>query len=156
MKPIYFSIGVLATLSLFAMPLALAMESTQIDTTLIGNSVIDVRADESERIVHVFAQIDNFDIDEKYFNVNVIQLESGNTVSTSQVNVYSTSDGIVNFGSMVGYNVNDRALCSYDMSEAAEDEVCSDVMTGDYEIEVTTKDGTVAAAEQIKIIDSEF
>ena len=148
--------GILATLSLFAMPLALAVESTSLSTTLIGNSVIDVRADESERIVHVYAEFDNFDINEKYFNVNVIQSESGNTVSTSQVNVYSTSDGIIDFGSMVGYNVNDRDLCSYDMSEAAENEVCSAVMTGDYEIEVTTKDGAVAAYEQITIIDSAF
>jgi hypothetical protein len=90
-----------------------------------------------------------------YFEVNVIQSESGDTVSNSQVNVYSTSNGLINFGSMVGYSVNDRDLCSYDMSEAAEDAVCNDVMTGDYEIEITTKDGSVAAYEQIKIIDSE-
>jgi hypothetical protein len=155
MNPIYFSIGVLATLSILAMPLALALESTQLDTNLIGNSVIDVRAEEGQRIVHVYAEFDNFDISEKYFNVNVIQSESGDTVSNSQVNVYSTSNGLINFGSMVGYSVNDRDLCSYDMSEAAEDAVCNDVMTGDYEIEITTKDGSVAAYEQIKIIDSE-
>jgi hypothetical protein len=53
MNPIYFSIGVLATLSILAMPLALALESTQLDTNLIGNSVIDVRAEEGQRIVHV-------------------------------------------------------------------------------------------------------
>jgi len=154
MNPIYFSLGFLATLSILAMPLALAVESTQLDTTLVGNSVIDVRADAAERLVHVYAEFANFDISEKYYNVNVIQSESGDTVSISQVDVYSTSDGLINFGSMVGYMVNDRNLCSYDMSEAAENAVCTNVMTGDYEIEVTTKDGTVAASEQITIIDS--
>ncbi len=136
------------------MPLALAVESTQLDTTLVGNSVIDVRGDDVDRLVRVFAQITNFDISEKYFNVNVIQSESGNTVSSSPVYVLSTSDGLINFGSLVGYHVNDKDICSYDMSDANEDAVCTDVMSGQYEIEIATKDGTVLASEQISIFDS--
>jgi len=154
MNPIYFSLALLATFSIMAMPLAQAIESTQVDTTLIGNSVIDVRGDDGDRLVRVFAQITNFDISEKYFNVNVIQSESGNTISSSQVQVLSTSDGLINFGSLVGYLVNDRDICSYDMSEANEDAVCTDVMSGQYEIEIATKDGTVLASEQISIFDS--
>ena len=96
----------------------------------------------------------NFDTSEKYFNVNVIQSESGNTVSSSPVYVMSTSDGVINFGSLVGYHVNDRDICSYDMSGADQDAVCTDVIAGNYEIEITTKDGTVLASEQISIIDS--
>ncbi len=154
MNPICFSIALLATFSIMAMPLAQAIESTQVDTTLIGNSVIDVRGDDGDRLVRLFAQITNFDISEKYFNVNVIQSESGNTVSSSPVYVLSTSDGLINFGSLVGYHVNDRDICSYDMSEASEDAVCTDVMSGQYEIEIATKDGTVLASEQISIFDS--
>jgi len=154
MNPIYLSLALLATFSILAMPLAQAIESTQLDTTLIGNSVIDVRGEDGDRLVRVYAQFANFDISEKYFNVNVIQSESGNTVSSSQVNVYSTSDGLINFGSMVGYLVNDADICSYDMSGADEDAICTDVMAGHYEIELTTKDGTVLGSEQIKIIDS--
>jgi len=154
MNPIYFSIALLATFSILAMPLAQAMESTQVDTTLIGSSVIDVRGDDLDRLVRVFAQFANFDTSEKYFNVNVINLESGNTVSSSPVYVMSTSDGMINFGSLVGYHVNDRDICSYDMSEANEDAVCTDVMSGQYKIEIASKDGTVLASEQISIIDS--
>ena len=154
MNQICLSLALLATFSIFAMPLAQAIESTQVDTTLIGNSVVDVRGEDGDRLVRVFAQITNFDISEKYFNVNVIQSESGNTVSSSQVYVLSTSDGLINFGSLVGYLVNDRDICSYDMSEANEDAVCTDVMAGQYEIEIATKDGTVLASEQISIIDS--
>ena len=154
MNPICLSLALLATFSIFAMPLAQAIESTQIDTTLIGNSVIDVRGEAGDRLVRVYAQFANFDISEKYFNVNVIQSESGNTVSSSQVNVHSTSDGLINFGSMVGYLVNDGDICSYDMSGADQDAVCTDVMAGNYEIEIATKDGTVLGSEQIRIIDS--
>jgi len=154
MNPIYFSLALLATFSILAMPLAQAIESTQVDTTLIGSSVVDVRGDDGDRLVRVFAQFANFDTSEKYFNVNVINSESGNTVSSSPVYVMSTSDGVINFGSLVGYHVNDRDICSYDMSEANEDAVCTDVMAGQYEIEIATKDGTVLASEQISIIDS--
>jgi len=154
MNPIYFSLALLATFSILAMPLAQAIESTQVDTTLIGSSVIDVRGDDGDRLVRVFAQFANFDTSEKYFNVNVINSESGNTVSSSPVYVMSTSDGVINFGSLVGYHVNDRDICSYDMSEANEDAVCTNVMAGQYEIEIATKDGTVLASEQISIIDS--
>ena len=154
MNPIYYSLAVVFAFAIIAIPLAQAMESTQVDTTLIGNSVIDVRGDDGDRLVRVFAQFANYDSSENYFNVNVIQSESGNTVSSSPVYVMSTSDGMINFGSLVGYHVNDRDICSYDMSEANEDAVCTDVMSGQYKIEIASKDGTVLASEQISIIDS--
>ena len=154
MNPLYFSLALLATFSIMAMPLAQAIESTQVDTTVIGNSVIDVRGDDGDRLVRVFAQFANFDSSENYFNVNVINSESGKTVSSSPVYVMSTSDGMINFGSLVGYHVNDRDICSYDMSDANEDAECTDVMEGDYEIAIATKDGTVLASEQISIFDS--
>jgi len=155
MNPIYFSIAVLATLSVLTMPLAQATESTQIDTTLIGNSVIDANGEVGERLVRVYAQFANFDINEKYFNVDVIQLESGNVVSSSQVKVYSTSTGLINFGSMVGYLVNDIDLCSYEMStsEIAQGNACNDVMTGDYQIEISTRNGIMAEPVQFSILN---
>jgi len=153
MNTIYFSIAVLATLSVLTMPLAQATEATQIDATLIGNSAVDVNGEVGERLVRAYAQFANFDINEKYFNVDVIQLESGNVVSSSQVKVYSTSDGLINFGSLVGYLVNDRDICSYDMSNAAEGSVCTDVMTGNYQIEISTRNGIMAEPVQFSILD---
>jgi len=152
MNPIYFSIAVLATLSVLTMPLAQATEATQIDATLIGNSAIDVNGEVGERLVRAYAQFANFDINEKYFNVDVIQLETGNTVSSSQVKVYSTSTGLINFGSLVGYLVNDRDICSYDMSNAPEGSVCTDVMTGNYQIEISTRNGIMAEPVQFSIL----
>ncbi len=152
MNPIYFSIAVLATLSVLTMPLAQATESTQIDATLIGNSAVDVNGEVGERLVRAYAQFANFDISEKYFNVDVIQVETGNVVSSSQVKVYSTSDGLINFGSLVGYLVNDRDICSYDMSNAAEGSVCTDVMTGNYQIEISTRNGIMAEPVQFSIL----
>jgi len=134
MNPIYFSIAVLATLSVLTMPLAQATESTQIDATLIGNSSVDVNGEVGERLVRAYAQFANFDISEKYFNVDVIQLETGNTVSSSQVKVYSTSDGLINFGSLVGYLVPE------------------DSISGNYQIEISTINGIMAEPVQFSIL----
>jgi len=134
MNPIYFSIAVLATLSVLTIPLAQATESTQIDAILIGNSAVDVNGEVGERLVRAYAQFANFDISEKYFNVDVIQLETGNVVSSSQVNVYSTSDGLINFGSMVGYLVP------------------KDSLAGNYQIEISTRNGIMAEPVQFSIL----
>jgi len=135
MNPIYFSIAVLATLSVLIMPLAQATESTQIDAILIGNSAVDVNGEVGDRLVRAYAQFANFDISEKYFNVDVIQLETGNTVSSSQVNVYSTSDGLINFGSLVGYLVP------------------KDSLAGNYQIEISTRNGIMAEPVQFSILN---
>ena len=134
MNPIYFSIAVLATLSVLTMPLAQATESTQIDATLIGNSAVDANGEVGERLVRAYAQFANFDISEKHFNVDVIQLETGNVVSSSQVKVYSTSDGLINFGSLVGYLVPEDGLA------------------GNYQIEISTINGIMAEPVQFSIL----
>ncbi len=134
MNTIYFSIAVLATLSVLTMPLAQATEATQIDATLIGNSAVDVNGEVGDRLVRAYTQFANFDISEKYYNVDVIQLETGNVVSSSQVNVYSTSDGLINFGSMVGYLVP------------------KDSLAGNYQIEISTRNGIMAEPVQFSIL----
>lgn len=135
MNPIYFSIAVLATLSVLTMPLAQATESTQIDAILIGNSLVDVNGEVGDRLVRAYAQFANFDISEKYFNVDVIQLETGNVVSSSQVKVYSTSDGLIDFGSLVGYLVP------------------KDSLAGNYQIEISTINGIMAEPVQFSILN---
>ncbi len=134
MNPIYFSIAVLATLSVLIMPLAQATESTQIDAILIGNSAVDANGEVGDRLVRAYAQFANFDISEKYFNVDVIQLETGNTVSSSQVKVYSTSTGLIDFGSLVGYLVP------------------KDSLAGNYQIEISTRNGIMAEPVQFSIL----
>ena len=135
MNPVYFTIAVLATLSVLTMPLAQATESTQIDAILIGNSAIDPNGEVGERLVRAYAQFANFDISEKYFNVDVIQLETGNVVSSSQVKVYSTSDGLIDFGSLVGYLVP------------------KDSLAGNYQIEISTINGIIAEPVQFSILN---
>ncbi len=135
MNPIYFTIAVLATLSVLTMPLAQATESTQIGAILIGNSAVDPNGEVGERLVRAYAQFANFDISEKYFNVDVIQLETGDVVSSSQVKVYSTSDGLINFGSLVGYLVP------------------KDSLAGNYQIEISTINGIMAEPVQFSILN---
>jgi len=135
MNPIYFSIAVLATLSVLTMPLAQATESTQIDAILIGNSAVDANGEVGDRLVRAYAQFANFDISEKYFNVDVIQLETGDVVSSSQVKVYSTSTGLIDFGSLVGYLVP------------------KDSLAGNYQIEISTINGIMAEPVQFSILN---
>ncbi len=125
-----------------------------LDTTLVGSHVVDLNWDEKDRLVRVYAEFTNFDIRDGYFNMNIIQSSTGNTVASSEINVYSTSDGKVDFNSFVLYMVNDRDICSYDMSDAEENVVCSDVITGDYEFKVTTLDSAVSSSEIFFIIDT--
>ncbi len=154
MKPIHYTIAVVFAFAAITLPLAHASESVQLDTTLVGNSAFDLNWEDKDKLVRVYAQFANFDMDDKYFTMNVIQSSTGNTVASSQIHVYSTAEELVDFNSFVSYMVNDRDICTYDMTFAEEDDVCLDVMTGDYEIQVTSRDGTVAASEAFSISDT--
>ena len=141
-------------LSIFAVHTVHASESTQLDTTLVENSVFDLNWEEKDRVAQVFAQFENFDPTDEYFTMSVIQVESGDTVADSRINVYTTAEGLVNFGSMVAYVVTDLDICAYEISEEESEPFCTNVMTGDYEIQIKTKDGSVVDSETITIIDS--
>ena len=154
MKPIYYSLAVVFAFAAITLPLAHASESIQLDTTLVGNSAFDLNWEDKDQLVRVYAQFANYDMDDKYFEMNVIQSSTGNTVASSQIHVYSTAKDLVDFNSFVSYMVNDRDICTYDMTGAQEDAVCLDVMTGDYELQVTSRDGTVSATEAFSISDS--
>ena len=165
MNPIYFTIAVLATLSVLVIPLAQATESTQITAVLIGNSEIDANGEVVERLVRAYAEFTNFEISDGYFNVDVIQLQTGKVVSSSKVMVHSSSTGPINiggilsttssgkidFGSMVGYLVNDKDICSYKMS--IHENACADIITGNYQIEISTRNGIMANPVQFSIQD---
>ena len=154
MKPIYYSLAVVFAFAAITIPLAHASESLQLNTSLVGNAAFDLDWEDKDKLVRVYAQFANFDLDDKYFQMNIIQSETGNIVATSQIHVYSTAKDVANFNSFVSYMVNDRDICTYDMTDAEQDEVCLDVMTGDYELQVTSRDGTVAASEAFSISDS--
>lgn len=153
MNPRYYSLAVAFAFAMISIPLAQAADSPAVDSTLVSNSEFDLNWEEKDRIVRAFAQFNDFDINDRSFDMDIVQSSTGNTVASSQVNVYSTSEGLVDFGSMVSYMVNDRDICAYDMSEAEEDEVCTDVMTGNYEMIISTKSGQ-STSEQFNIVDN--
>ena len=154
MKPIYYSLAVVFAFAAITLPLAHAAESVQLDTTLVGSSAFDLNWEDKDQLVRVYAQFANYDMNDKYFEMNVIQSDTGNIVASSQIHVYSTAKDTVDFNSFVSYMVNDRDICTYDMTDAEEEDVCLDVMTGDYELLVTSRDGTVAASETFSISDT--
>jgi len=154
MNPIYYSSAVVFAFAIISIPLAQASESTQLNTNLVGNSAFDLNWEDKDKLVRVYAQFANFDLDDKYFTMNIVQSSTGNTVATSEIRVYSTEEGLVDFNSFVAYKVNDRDICTYDMTDAEEDEVCLDVMKGDYKITVTTRDGSISTSESFSIFDT--
>ena len=134
-------------------PLAQASPSTEFEITLVGNSVIDLKSADKDRLVRVYVEFVNFDLSDKYFLMNIIQSSTGKIVSQSEINVASTADEVVNFNSFVLYLVNDRDICADEQeNQNQQQSSCSNVMTGDYEIQITTKDETLAKSVPFSIV----
>ncbi|MCG8331179.1 MAG: response regulator transcription factor, partial [Chitinophagales bacterium] len=102
----------------------------------LGNYVFDVNAEDKDRIVRVYTQVSNFDMDQQYFTINIIQSETGDIVKSTQQYVYSTSKDVVNFNSFMFYMVDDRELCAISLEDLGENQACPDVMTGKYELQI--------------------
>ena len=156
MNPKYYSLAVVLAFAAISIPLAQAAESPELDTSLVGNSVVDLNWEDKDRLVRVYATFTNFDSNDGYFTMNVVNADSGKTVADSVIQVATTATGSVNFNSFVSYMVNSQDICADELTYDANGEVeeCMNVMTGDYELQVTNRDGTVAQTETFSIIDN--
>ncbi len=123
-------------------PLAYAAGTTQVTVTTVGSSVIDLNSLEKDRMVRVYAEFVDFDLSDGFFLMNIIQPSTGKTISESQIYVASTADGMINFNSHVVYMISDKAVKT------------GNVMTGDYQMQITTKDGSAVEHIPFTIIDT--
>ena len=147
------SVGILSSAVLLTLMIPFAQaSSTEFELTLVGDSVIDLKSDDKDRMVRVYVEFVNFDLSDKYFLMNVIQSSTGKIVSQSEINVGSTADGVVNFNSFVSYLVNEQDICADEQDDTSVQSFCSNVMTGDYEIQITSKDGILAKSVPFSIV----
>ena len=129
-------------LAAMTIPLAYAAGTTQVTVTTVGSSVIDLDSLEKDRMVRVYAEFVNFDISDGHFLMKVIQPSTGKIISESQIYVASTAEGMINFNSHVVYMISDESIKT------------GNVMTGDYQMQITTIDGSAVEYMPFSIIDT--
>ena len=154
MNSLFYSLSILFALAFITIPLAQASEEPSLDLTLVGDSVLDLNSLDKDRMVRVYAEFANFDPSDEYFVLEIIQSSTGKIVSESVVNVQSTSNSLISFNSFVHYKVNPQDICA---DEGPDNEIqtkCTNIMTGDYQIQITTKDQSITKSEKFSIIDT--
>ncbi len=137
-----YSATLFVLLAAMMIPLAYASGTTQVTVTTVGSSVIDLNSLEKDRMVRVYAEFVDFDLSDGHFLMNIIQPSTGNILSESKIYVASTAEGMINFNSHVVYMISDKAIKT------------GNVMTGDYQMQITTKDGSAVEYIPFSIIDT--
>ncbi len=128
-------------LAAMMIPLAYASGMTELTVTTVCSSVIDLDSLEKDRMVRVYAEFVDFDLSDGHFLMNIIQPSTGKIISESKIYVASTAEGMINFNSHVVYMISDKAIKT------------GNVMTGDYQMQITTKDGSAVEYIPFSIID---
>ena len=155
MGSILYLLSGIIVLAVMAVPLAQATQESLLDLTLVGNSVIDLNSLEKDRMLRVYSEFVNFDPSDEYFLMEIIQASTGKTVSETIINVQSTSTSLINFNSFVYYMVNEHDICADEIESENEIQIeCSNVMTGEYLIQIASKDQSVIKTEKFSIIDT--
>ena len=141
----------LVALATVTVSMAHATTLPQISLTNAGESVIDLAWEDKDRMVRAWAEFYNFNPNDGAFNMYVIQVETEKIVSDSKISVMTNSqNSVINFNTFVLYAVNAEDICQNEES-ALED--CNP-LTGEYEMVISTNDGTVVNTVPFSIIDS--
>jgi len=151
-----YSLVAIFALATISVTMAYASSPTQIALTSVGNSEIDLAWNERDRLVRTWTEFSNFNPTDGSFVVKIIQSETGKVVSDSTVQVITQSQSsTIDFNSFVMYMVNAEDICqneNFDAKTSAWTEC--DPLTGQYEMQVSTNDGTVIGSTTFTIVDS--
>ena len=86
--------------------------------------------------------------------MHISQTETGKTVAESTIQVLTTSTGSeIDFNSFVAYMVNEEDVCQNENYVPNTAQNC-DPLTGEYEMQVSTIDGSVVESVSFSIVDS--
>jgi len=129
-------------LAAMTIPLAYASGTTEVKVTTVGGSIIDLDSLEKDRTVRVYGEFVDFDLSDGYFLMKIIQPSTGKIISESKIYVASTAEGLINFNSHVVYLISDEAIKN------------GNIMTGDYQMQITTKDSSAVEHIPFSIIDT--
>jgi len=135
-------------------PLAYAASGPQLGISLVSGFEIDLDSADKDRMVHTWVSFSNFDPSDKFYTIEIIQSETGNTVSTNEVYVFSTVDTPVTFGSFGLYVVEELDLCENEEAMENEDVENCNPVTGDYQMKISTRDGSVSESVGFSVIDT--
>jgi len=155
MRRIY-SLIMLVALATLTVSLAQASNQTIISLTNTTGDEIDLAWDEKDRILRIWTEVSNFNPDDKSFAMQIIQSETGKVVSESTINVMTNSENsVISFNTFVLYAVTVEDICQNDQfdAEIMSFEECIP-LTGQYEMQISTNDGTVSQSTPFTITDS--
>jgi len=151
-----YSIVAIFALATISVTMAYTSSPTQIALTSVGNSEIDLAWNEGDRLVRTWTEFSNFNPNDGSFVVKIIQSETRKVVSDSTVQVITQSQSsTIDFNSFVMYMVNAEDICqneNFDAKTSAWTEC--DPLIGQYEMQVSTNDGTVVGSTTFTIVDS--
>ena len=146
----------LFALATVTMSIAYASNQPQISLTNVGNSEIDLAWEEKDKMVRVWTEFSNFNPNDGSFAMQIIQSETGKVVSESTINVMTNSENsAISFNTFVLYAINAEDICQNDQFDAGimSLEECKP-LTGQYEMRVSTNDGTEVKSITFTIIDT--
>lgn len=146
----------LFALATVTMSIAYASNQPQISLTNAGNSEIDLAWEEKDKMVRVWTEFSNFNPNDGSFAMQIIQSETGKVVSESTINVMTNSENsAISFNTFVLYAINVEDICQNDQFDAGimSLEECNP-LTGQYEMRVSTNDGTEVKSITFTIIDT--
>lgn len=148
-----FALFAIATMTI---PFAQATNPTQIALTSYGNTEIDLDWDESEQTISTWTSVSGFDPNDKSFTMQIVQTETGKVVAETPIAVVINSQSSsIDFNIFVKYQVNAEDIClnaEFDSSSMSWQE-CNP-LTGQYEMQVSTNDGSVAESTVFTIVDT--
>ena len=150
------SLAAIFALATLSVTMAHASSPTQISLASFGNTEIDLAWNEGDRLVRSWSEFSNFNPSDGSFAIKVIQSETGKIVSDSQVQVITSSENsAIDFNSFVMYMVNAEDICQNEEfnSKTSLSGECDPLM-GQYEMQVSTNDGSVLASTTFTIVDS--
>lgn len=136
----YYAIPI-AFIVLIFFPMAYGSEETDFQLTREGIAVINLQSHELNRMVHAYVEFTNFDLNDKYFLMKIVNSETNFVTAEYKIFVGSTSTGPVDFNSVVFYVVTDEALEN------------DNIQPGKYNMQISTKDGSLTKSVQFLIVD---
>ena len=151
-----YSIAAIFALVAISFTMAHASSQTQISLASFGNTEIDLAWDDQNRLVQSWSEVSNFNPSDGSLIMEIVQTETGKVVSDAVIQVITTSQSSsIDFNTFAKYMVYAEDICQneeFDAETSASQE-CNPLL-GEYEMHVSTNDGSVVSSTTFTIVDS--
>jgi len=151
-----YSLVAIFALAAISFTMAHASSQTQISLASFGNTDIDLAWSDQDRIIKSWTSFSNFNPSDGSFTMQIVQSETGKVVADSTIQLITQSkSSAIDFNSFVMYMVSAEDICQNDEFDAETSawQECNP-LTGQYEMHVSTNDGSVVESTTFTIVDS--